>query len=818
MNWKAFLTASVSCALLALPENSFTCGPSEDPYDYYTSFFNNKAGTSEAYKPFYYTALLTFYDDWDWRAKEDSLAFVNKRIAEEWKAYGKSDNIADAIQLVYLSEEKDKAALLSSVNERKPLPAALAKNRVAQNIAAEKKGEAIAYLLFASKTEAISSSSGWEERKRDSLQLNRYMLEATDAYNKSTDLFIKNKYAFQRCKIAFYNNRYTDCIRWYDESFTDANTSAVNELALSYKAGSLFRLGRAKEAAYAFSKAFLLSDQNKKNNFLGFLWATDNCNPELLPDYITLCRNNREKATMMAMFAMHGTDFRLETLQQIYALDPSSPLLPLLTTREISKLEEQYLTPLLSKEKGGKPLYISWMEWREEGDPGKPKTDERAQAIKTAQFFQRLMEDKNLPNRSLYGAGAAYLQFMNKNYAEAKSILAKTNGLQQEARVKDQLQLINLLIAANEGTAITKEREAQLLPALKWLVQKAKDDKDYRVFCRNFFSQILSQKYEQQGDAVRTAFAYAMADLAFVKTSEGDDFYSYPFAISFVQNGLSTENLVTLYTVMTTPGTETEKFFVQNSSVKRDDVVDVLGTSYLRDRNYSKAIEWLSRAGTLEPLTETQYNYQTDQSTIINVDPFYDYLNDWQRFSKSASTPYTKLSLARKLKEMKTKIDAGPVSDDPSKIFYEYASALYNMSYYGNSWNAVAYDRSSVNWNEGTYKLPWEKEYFGVYEARTFYQKAYEAATDKEFKAACLFMVAKCAQRQIPRPVYDYNNYEQYQKAEAAFQQKFKNNPLFAKFKTEFGHTKFYQYTYNRCSYLRDYVKNSSRHPKPKIR
>jgi hypothetical protein len=71
-------------------------------------------------------------------------------------------------------------------------------------------------------------------------------------------------------------------------------------------------------------------------------------------------------------------------------------------------------------------------------------------------------------------------------------------------------------------------------------------------------------------------------------------------------------------------------------------------------------------------------------------------------------------------------------------------------------------------------------------------------------------MVAKCAQRQIPLPRYDYKNYEQYEKSLAVFNQKFKNNPLFAKFKTEFGTTKFYQYAYNRCSYLRDYVKKGA--------
>ena len=396
---------------------------------------------------------------------------------------------------------------------------------------------------------------------------------------------------------------------------------------------------------------------------------------------------------------------------------------------------------------------------------------------------------------------------MNKNYNEAKTLLGKAKQGLQANKVKEQAELIQLLIAANEGGAIDKEREEQLLPAMKWLVQKAKSDHEYRVFCRNFFAEILSQKYEQQGDISRAALAYGLADLSFLQSDENG--YSFGSATEFVQTAMTTDNLAKLYSTMTAPATETEKFFVQHASVKTNDVVDVLGTSYLRDRNYTKAIEWLAKAGKTNPLTETQYNYQTGKEKTINVDPFFDYLNDWQRFDKSAPTPYTKLTLAKKLLEMKARLDAPAKTEDKSRLYYQYASALYNMSYYGNAWNAVAFYRSSSSWNEGNYSQLWEKEYYGVYEARAAYQKAYELATEKEFKAACLFMVAKCAQRQIPMPPYNYNNYEQYTKEVELFDQKFKNNPLFAKFKAEFGNTKFYQYTFNRCSYLRDYVKKN---------
>lgn len=814
MNWKVFTTACVSTAAAFFPTNGITCGPSEDPHDYYTSFFNNGLGTTAAYRSFYYTSLLNFYDD-GWYGYNDSTAFINKEVAEEWKAYGKATSLKDAVELVYKTSPESMQTLAESIRTGKSMTTSLLKNSLAQNLVREKKPEAVKYLLFATKTQNVSASSAWADKPRDSLLLNKYINEAAQSYTNVTDPFIKNKYAFQRCKLAFYNNRHADCIRWYDEHFMADNKAAVSNLALSYKAGALFRTGKLPEAAYAYSKAFSISEQNKKSNFQGFLWASDYGNQKLIPAYTALCKTNSEKAAMTALFGMYGTDYRLDILQKVYSLDPSSPLLPLLATREINKLEENYFTPVLDKEKGGKALYVSW-EW-ENDSSAKTNTAGKVQATNTAQFLESLFNDAKVLHRGVYGAGAAYLHFMNKDYEGTKSILAKTKGTATDEKTKEQIQLINLLVAANENKTLNAEQEARLLPSFKWLVQKAKSGNDYRLFCRNFFSQILAQKYEQQGDAARAAMAYGLADMAFLEKSDDDYFYSYPPAIDFVRTEMSTESLLALYQTMTQPATEAEKFFVQNSSFKRDDVIDVIGTSHLCDKAYAKAIEWLGKAGKPAPLVETQYNYGTGQERAVNVDPFFDYLNDWQRLNKAVATPYTKLSLAKKLLELKTKIASADTIADVAKLYYTYATALYNMSHYGNAWRAVAYYRSSSNWNEGMHKLPWEKEYYGVYTAKEIYQKAYETATDKEFKAACLFMVAKCAQRQIARPPYDYKNYQAYEKATALFQRKFMNNALFAKFKGEFGGTKFYLYAYNRCSYLRDFLKKPSPPPTRKV-
>ena len=814
MNWKVFTTLCVSTGLLFIPANSFTCGPSEDPYDYYTSFFSNRPAGKE-YKPFYYTSLLTFYDEWN----EDTTARQQDKVIDEWMAYGKTAKRSDAVALVYESPAEDVTGLAKAVNGATPLPSSLKANSLAQALVRDKKTGAVTYLQFAKKTAALSPASQWEEApKRDSLAINKYLAEAASLFAKETDPFLKNKWAFQRCKVAFYNHRYTDCVRLYDEYFNEGNASAVNELALSYKAGSLFRVSKDAEAAYTFSKLFAGSYSDKKQHYLGFWWASNFADASLIPAYTALCKNNLEKANMVAMFAMFGTSYKLNEMQKVYELNPSSPLLPLLAKRDIHKLEEEYLTPTLVKEKGGKALYTSFADLREEG--GKAKSSLQTQATKTSVFFSKLSDDKSVANKSLYSLGAAYLLYTTKDYEGAKATLAKVKEAQTDAASKDQTQLINLLIATSELKAVSKESEAGLLPLMKWLVQKAKSDEEYRPFCRNFFSEILAQKYEQQGDGSRAALAYALADMGFVRVNTSEDSYFYPQAIDYVRTDLNTEALLNLYNVMTTPQSESEKFFVQNASFKRDAVVDVIGTSHLRDRDYAKAIDWFGKAARPEPMMETQYNYDTGKETKIAVNPLYDYLNDWQRYGKSSSTPYTKLSLAKKLLELKTTIDGTDTVADKAKLYYTYATALYNMSYYGNAWNAVAYDRSSVDWNEGNYKLAWQKEYYSVYEARTYYQKAYDAAVNKEYKAACLFMVIKCAQRQLVRPGYDYKNEATSEKAAKAFEKQFKYNPLFQKFKTEFGTTKFYQYAYNRCSYLRDYVMKgntqSSTSSKPK--
>lgn len=789
MNWKIFFTALSSLLLISLPQNMTGCGPTEEPTDYFTSFFSRELGSQKELKPFFYTSLLTFYADYNDDVKVDKKG-LDDMLITEWKQYcGNQPVTADISALVFGAKAQTIQNLINHLNRKRLIPAgdSVLNNTMAKWLLEQKNLAALNYLLLAKQTEAFSVFEDWSPRLRqDSLSINEYIERTRQLYSSTTEEFIKTRMAFQLCKMAFYNRRFNDCVQWY-ESYLSRKSNAVQQYGLSYKAGSLFRMGRNKEAAVEFSRLFFLPGMDKQQIFLGFLWSTNNCNPQLENEFAAYCKTSLEKSRMLALFALHGSNYSLATLRKVHDLDPSCPLLPLLSIREINKLEEQYLTPHLNEEKGGKQYFYSRLETDQQ-------QNHKKQLGQTITAFNAFAINPRTIQPALYYTGAAYLSFINHEFSRAKQYLSEARKNKLTEKLNDQIQLINLLIMANEPARFDAVTENRILPSLQWLQNKAAKNQEYSIFLRNLLTEIIAQRYEQQNEKYKAALAYAVADNS-GGWEEGTD---------FIQNEMSTRDLMQLYQLYNNPSKSGyEKFMVQHASFNRNTVINMIGTSYLRDHNFLKAEEWLKQSDENKELSDWDGNVK------IFVDPFYDYVNDRERNNSPASKPYTKLSLARKLLQLENSIRTAKDNETRARNCYQMGTALYNMSFYGNSWEAVDFYRHTSSWNTGVYKAPWQKEYYGVHRARAYYQKAYEQTKNKEFKAACYFLVIKCAQRQLIKPDYEnYPDYDQYSAEMGRFEKKFKYNPLFANFKKEFGETKYYNYVFNRCSYLRDFVES----------
>lgn len=812
MRSKIFIVGLINAFWALMPQNIIGCAEGPDPKDYYTGFFSQKHVQDNSLRPFFYSAIIKFYDDWDGMWTEAPLkANVADALIGEWRQYaGNQVPVKDVEALVYEAPGQVVSYMVGKFEGKKlAAPAdydSFGNNQMAAALLNAGKKEAMDYLVFAKTVQQkVYSADPWENPvEKDSLGLMLLYKKAEAAWGGTKDSFIKSKYAFMRCRIAFYAGNYALCLKVVDSEFGDAApATAVKPMAIGYKAGCYFKTGKNNDAALWFARAFQMAPQHRKKNFLGFFWSTQNGNHQQQATIMAMAANNREKALIAGLFAAHGLGYGLDDMKRAYSLDPQCELLPLLAVREIKKLEENYLSPKLDAQKGAVGLFYI--------DEKKVDPKDLQHAEKVRLFMEELAGNKSLSHNALYRLSAAYTAYLSGNPEMAVQLAGEVGTGGQGSHVREQALLINLLATVGRADKINAFTEAELLPMAQALYRTAEGDMEYRLFTRNFFARVLAPKYLAQGDSSKGALCLGVSNLGHLPAIDDPEGYYSGFGIpgiEFVRSEFTSPQAIALQAFMGSNTTSPfEKFLIEKSSFTRDEVTDFIGTSYLRDHNWQAAIEWLERAGKKEELIGYAYNSNTYDYDKVNVNPFFDYLNDWQRYEKPLSKPMTKLDLARKMQELTHSLDTCTNQAQKGKLAYLLASAYYNLSYYGNAWMALDYSRSTHLWNNGKY-AGWQKEYFEVNKAKKYYQMAYQlSAGNKEFQAAAYFLVAKCAQRQIPRPDFDYDNWKAGERAEKDFQRRFKNNPLFPQFKKDFGATRFYKYAMARCSYLADFDK-----------
>jgi hypothetical protein len=797
MNWKIFSAACVSIVLATFPQNIIGCGPDADPYDYYTSFFHQQLPGARNYQPFYYTSYNFLYDEAEPVATADVLS-------KEWATYcGNTVTAKDAKAFVTEFAWKDLNNLYYHVEKKQPLkiPDSVLKNNMTTYFMQQKKLEALGYIMYAKKAAPMVGGSAdyWQAPVREQDKMDKHIKNGFQLLNVAKDDFIKLRYVYQILRLAHYSQRHKDVIDWYEKYMTfEQSTSVIKNLCTALKAGALFRNKQTDEAAYLFSKTFAANDVKRVSNFLGFNWSVQKGKSR--EHYLSLCKNNKEKANMLAMFALNSINSELPAMQSIYQLDPGCDALEVLAVREINKAEQNYFTPLLQKEKGGKALYFYWGD----GVTDSAMNANKKSTVALADFFHKLATNNNTGNSALFETGAAYLTYILKDYSTAKKYLAAAAGMQPAQKLKDQQQLTQLLISINETNTVDAAFEETILPSLQWLREKAKTEKpvkagfneivQWQIFYRNLMSEVLATRYHQQNEKHKEALCIGAADNI---KNNSNNYYSTSNGIYFLRNNLSGKDINQLFALFEDKQpTKFTAFLLANNSIKKTTISDFAGTAYLREYDFTSAIAWFKKA------TDKKAN-------TINTNPFADLLYDREEALLSeAKFITTKLAFAQEMLRLQ-QLSATDKAN-AAKHLYKMATGFYNMTYYGHAWKLVQYYRSG---SDGYY-IPdeatgFQKEYYGCYKAHEHFEKAMQASTDKNFKARCLFMMAKCAQKNIRKPQYsDFPNYdyEKYDAAEKKYFLLFKNNKYFPQLKKEYGNTPFYETAFDNCSYLRDFV------------
>ncbi|HVI47438.1 MAG TPA: hypothetical protein VM802_21375 [Chitinophaga sp.] len=743
---------------------SVSCGPDMDPYDYYISFFN-PATKGQGYEPFYYTALSRFYGDIT--PTEES---VN---VSEWQRYAGSKITAPDIREYIYTYKFDQMQAVALDNNA-VLPDSVKRNSFAQYLLKDK--EAARYLVFAKTCEpSVSNSDPWDKAKGESFTLSSLLEDAKAGLAETKNKDIRDRYAFQLVRLQHYNTDYRDAVASFDELFTRPASSLIYYKALALKAGALQHLRDTVQSAYLFSRVFDKAPSIRFSSYLSLTWSGAK-----EQDVYKLCKDDREKAMVAAIYGFAPMKPDLSPLKKVYNFDPSSPALEVLLTREVNKLED-----MIFNYEFGVPSDSIVVKSLTAGQSAALNN-----AVKPLEnWLDEVLAKRGLKNEDLFRVSSAYLAYLRRDYTTARAKLDKDKI--KDPVIKDQWEIVNLLVNINQQKTIDAAFEEKLLASFKWLdgkLNKRKDNEwDYhgtKYFFdktyRNLLGSILAPRYHMQGDLVKEALVRGRID----SLKMYDYFLSGITARELVKDDMNSGELLKLYNFLKQPSKTSYESYLTGFFPKELNMPNIIGVSYLRVHDFKNAQEWFRKTN--------------KQSVSYQV--FQDQLQDFGEDTADQyhKKPINQLQFCDRMLALQEKMKATPVD---AKMYYEYATALFNISYYGRSWPFLKDYRPSTSWYRTEHeKDPFTKQYFGCYEAESYYLKAAQAATDQELRARCFFMAARCSQKHTS----NFLNSTAYYTALV-------RNRYFPVFMKNYGQTKFYKQVYGQCSYLRDYVRSTRR-------
>jgi hypothetical protein len=207
-----------------------------------------------------------------------------------------------------------------------------------------------------------------------------------------------------------------------------------------------------------------------------------------------------------------------------------------------------------------------------------------------------------------------------------------------------------------------------------------------------------------------------------------------------------------------------------------------------------------------------EYNFQaavlefekatTGGITDLSANPFTIHIVDCHDcdYAAKKTTGYSKYSFAKKMLELKAKGDAGPDKESRAQNYFLYANGMYNMTWYGNSRELFATKVANVDYNTVVYGKSEQfrtGNFFNCKDALLYYQKAFTLSKNKEFRAKCAWMSAKCE-------YYLWlDNGEEDRKSD------FIAGKYFQQMRSEFSNTQYYKEVINECGYFCTYITRS---------
>jgi hypothetical protein len=774
--WKIFTALFVS-AVAAL--TVIACGYWPEEWDSRElSLFAPEVIHEPAAEPFFVSDHMYYMPKNDMYGMPETTPTLTDRNTAEWVTFfeGKLSE-EDVSWLVYESNEVT-VKILGGVYEKLTVTASdSVPPAVVKYFKNYKLGKEVAeYLAYALSVEHVylDSYSSWDGPVAiDTTGIKLNWLK--EQFAKTNNPFLKSRYGFQITRALSRLSNFEECIRFYDTEFKP--TPAAGSMyyrSMGYKARSLYYLKRYSEANYLYAQLF-------NNDPCSRYQAYQSFHPQEEKDWqgtLALAKTAEEKEMLWQLLGIYADPVR--AISAIYALNPQSKHLPLLLVRAINQAEaialhnpkryedyysEFYMEPLIPQ--GGKNT------WE---DDYQNEYSKKLSLVDLDKTLEHISSDKKTNNPALWDLAAGYLKILTGKYEPSKRLINQALPAANDTLMLGQQAILKSILAVKELRSIDARVETEMYAHIQ-AINALKHPALRSESAARYILTTMAVLYKKQGDLMKSELAYP----------RGLEYYTNTTATQKIIDFMHDKNLNPM-----------EKHLAQNYSLTIGMLHGIKSVQYTYTDNMEAALKEYEQ-------------YEAGNYNTLYCNPLVVEINDCYNCGLTADEDhwkYGRWSFLKEMIELKHIADSSKNNKIRAKSYFEYANGLYNITGFGCAKHMfdspVTYASNVGDLYDET--LPYIKlGYTNCRYALEYYNKAEELSTDKEFKAKCAWMAAKC-ERNIwlekgylaSAENYDYN-----------WPGDFVAGKYFALMKEKYANTKYYQEVINECGYFCTYITHS---------
>ncbi len=563
--------------------------------------------------------------------------------------------------------------------------------------------------------------------------------------------FVRKRYAFQILRLYYMAGDYNKCIQFYttQKNLLESFSNSIFYRAEGYLAGAYFKQKQYSNANYLYSLIYDGYDTMKVTAYFSF-------HPQEEKDWsqtLALAKTPREKAVLWQLLGINADPLR--AMQEIYALDPKSDLLDLLLARAVNEKEEKFI----------------YQPGEYEGDDIAPKNVGiigQDSVNKELTNFLTLVADKgNTTKPYEWNLAAGYIDWASGDKDFQKYLDKAKTQAAGDTLILDQVRLIGLLNMVNNAKAGDKSFEEKLVSEMEWL--DGKHPADFRSKnALDFIQSNLTRKYAAIGDTIESVCLSG-------ELSKNSKYFGN--LLNNLIKFLEKEN-----------ATPFEQYAARQLPFSIPDIYEMQSLKPLYQDHFKEGLDILNKS---------------DETGLgaTYADPFIIHLNDCHDcdFEDKKQKRYTKREFIERMIALEDSVKKDP--SHVAKTYFLLANGCYNMTFYGNA--RVLYETKLTHVDDGyfeyhdhsdTSEIDNIRGLFNCSKAEEYYNKALAASNDREFKAQCAFMAAKCEQNE-------------FYSSGGGGSGEFGGGKYFEMLETAYSKTKYYQEIVKECGYFKTYLK-----------